>query len=259
MNQKNLPSIPIKEWIVLGIGVCLFCASEIILFYSGFTLLWLNSIASLILATLINFTVFRVENKFKKILSLVNAIKILLLSIHRFVFWAIADFFEIIPNWIKRIVDLLKSFPEFLGIGFSLLVVVLGILALNAIFAPILLIYLTIYGLIISLSAGISKTILLHYDAFGHRMIKPVEKYLNIAAIVSLGLAVIVGAVVLLVLQSFTTVSSVTSADASMAASGNGLSGMNTIISYLPLMGLVVGIVILITGIKLLTMGFAAF
>jgi hypothetical protein len=66
-KRKELPPIPLSEWLILVAGILIFAATEGILFLKGFTNILLNSIAALLLAAGINYVVFGVQNKLKLI------------------------------------------------------------------------------------------------------------------------------------------------------------------------------------------------
>ena len=68
--------------------------------------------------------------------------------------------------------------------------------------------------------------------------------------VMQVGVAAIVGAVVLLVLNGMVTSSSVTAGSATANALNNGISGIGNIFTQFPLMGTVIGLV-LILGIVL--------
>ena len=230
MADKKLHSIPQKEWVVLSIGVIIFAISEALLVIEGYTDLLLNAIISFVFASLINFVVFRVQNKIHRLVSLIQrtiaGLVILIKSIPQYVLWIL----------------------EFVGIAF-----------VNLVTIPVIAIYFTIYGIVLSLSGGTSETILQHYDAFGHRMIAPIEKYLHLDIIVNLIVIGFIAVITMLILLSFQSAVSVTSANAANAAYDNGVTGLSEIWTYLPVLGLAVFIVIIIFVLRAFMTGAAAF
>lgn len=71
------------------------------------------------------------------------------------------------------------------------------------------------------------------------------------AAVVSLGLIAIIGAVVLIVLAGLQTSSQVTVNSASYNAIAYGITGVSTIMQYLPLIALVIVAAVIITIVVL--------
>ena len=74
-------------------------------------------------------------------------------------------------------------------------------------------------------------------------------------AVVTFGLVAIVGAVVALILQNFQSNSTVTVNSIAYNAIGSGLSGVNTLMSFLPLIALVI-VAAIIIGVVLLAFAF---
>jgi hypothetical protein len=237
-KRKELPPIPLSEWLILAAGILIFAATEGILFLKGFTNLFLNSIAALLLAAGINYAVFGVQNKLKLIskafASLLAALPLIPVALVAVLVLALRSALLIVINFLYALPKLLPAIAYWLGIAL-----------LNIIAIPFFAVYLTIYGMIFSLSGSMAKIMLRHYDAFGHKLIAPVEKYLNldmIYIIIALGVAVGVG---ILISNLFQTASSITAADSVAAASGNALNAFALVVSYVPVFVFVIAILLL--------------
>ena len=160
---------------------------------------------------------------------------------------------------INGAVALIKGLPKFLRAFIPSMIRTIGILLLNLIMIPILAIYLTVYGLIFSLSGSTNKIMLAHYDALGHRLCAPLEEYLHYDAIVVLITTIIVVYVGALVINGIQTASSITSANAAMAANGMGLSASATLVSYVPLFATVILVVFIILLLRSFLTGSIAY
>ena len=267
---KNLPPIPAIEWVILGIGIILFGISEVILYASGYTDLLLNTIASLMAASIINYGVFHLKKIAKRLVSAIKMLASFIQSIPRYIAGAIyiiilgivyllagiLFILGLIPPFIKWLIKVLPKVIAFIIPAFALLV---GILLLNVVMIPVLAIYLTIYGLIFSLSGGASKILLKHYDAFGHEMIAPVEEYILYEFIVFL---IMVGITIVLlwsISAGLETTSSIAATNAANAAVGNTLSMSGTLLSYLPVFAFIIGIGIIIIILRSFWLGAWAF
>jgi len=213
MAKEKLTQIPIREWMTLAIGIVFFGIINGILYLYGYSNLLINAVVSFIITGAINYFVFSLKNKMQKIVSAIG-----------------------------KLITLLLTIPKLIQTAGRYFVIVL----LNLIMIPILAVYLTIYGMLFSLSGGANKIMFEHYDAFGHRMIKPIEKYLQYETVVGVITIGIILAVSFQILSAFQSASSITTADTTLAASGNGLTALGTLTSYLPVFAITLAIGIII-------------
>ena len=235
-EAKKLAKIPASEWIALGIGIAFFITAQIALFAYGFTNLLINTIASVILASIINYGLLGVKHKFQKAVSALAKIAEFIGSIPIGIGIAIYNILSAIGQFIVAIPNALITFIRAIPALFK----GLGVVLLNIVLIPLIVIYFTIYGMIFSLSGSTAKIMLSHYDALGRRMLKPFEKYLHLEAIVAIVVVGIVLYVATLVLAGIQTGVSITASDTAYAAAGNGLTAMGTIASYAPILLIVI-------------------
>ena len=259
MRTKKQAKIPLKEWLILGIGIVLFAGTEIALFFSGYMNLLLNTAMAFLIAAATNFITFKVKNKLKRIARamqtlwvIVQVLPMIIYSAMLYVARYCIIFLLAIPKWLYRLV---KSLPAILrGI-----IILLTIVALNASMVPLVGIYFTIYGMLLSLTGGAAKIMLRHYDAFGRRLLKPLRRYIFPEVIVAVLAIAMVAAVAVYTMNAVATAAGVASADTAMAAAGNGLSAMGTVASYLPVFAIVAIAVIILLILRYLLTGFQSF
>ena len=268
MTTKKLPKIPASEWMSLATGIAIFAIAEAVLFLNGYTSLMLNSVAALILASAMSYGIFAVKKKLKRIISAVNKLLtfmsyavLAVIMIPMYLCEAVWFVLKAIPKIMEAIAKGLYAFcmklPEYLGT----LGLWIGILLLNLAMIPVLAIYLTIYGLVFALSGSTAKIMLKHYDAFGHKILNPIEKYISFELITTLIVLCVAAAIGAEILNLVSTADMITASNAANVTSNGGqaLTAMATFSSYLPVFAIVVVAVAIGIALKYYLTGAAAY
>lgn len=240
-------------------GLAIFATAEILLYLNGYTSLLLNTAASIAFAALINFGVFGIKNKLKRIVGVTKKLISLIVALPTFLASSLMAAFqmlwELIPASLRALLGFLKMVPALIGAAIE----TLAILTINLLILPFLAAYLIIYGLILSLSGGQNRIMLKHYDAFGKRMFKPLEKYIRMEAIISIVVIFVIVAVGALILSSLMTATDITNSNAAAANAGYAMNTVGTAISYLPVLAILIGAAFIILIWKMFSLGAQSF